>query len=122
VQTTKVLHVDDDESVLRAAARFLGGKGLAVITTTSPFIAPVVAAERPDVVVMDVDMPLLPGDRIVTIMRTHDLTSTPVIFFSGKPESRLAMITASLPGSSYVTKGAGLGALLAKIAEVTSRR
>jgi len=117
----KVLHVDDDESVLRIVARYLAGKGIEVTSTTSPFIAPIVSAERPDVVVMDLDMPLLAGDKIVSIMRTHDFSTIPVVFFSGKPESRLATIVATLPGSTYVLKSAGLEALLAKITEVAAR-
>ncbi len=86
----RVLHVDDDEQTLRTAARFLRGAGFAVTSTANPFIAPIIAKERPDVIVMDIDMPRLPGDKIVSIIRANEFSTLPVIFFSGKSKDLLA--------------------------------
>jgi DNA-binding response OmpR family regulator len=111
----KVLHVDDDEPTLRLVARFLGERGFAVVSCSSPFIAPVITKESPDVIVMDVDMPLLSGDRIVSIIRGNDFSSIPVIYFSSKPAATLALIAEKSAPSSYVQKDSGLAALLEKI-------
>jgi DNA-binding response OmpR family regulator len=119
VPTKKVLHVDDDEPTLRTVARHLTAAGFTVFSTTSPFIAPIINAERPDVIVMDIDMPLLSGDRIVSIIRGNEFSTLPVIFFSSKSEHILAAIAAKSLPATYATKDNGLPSLVLKIREMT---
>ena len=116
----KVLHVDDDEPTLRLVARYLKDFGFTVYSTTSPFIAPIIKAERPDVIIMDVDMPLLSGDRIVSIIRGNDFSTLPVIYFSSKPEHTLAAMVAKTRPATFIQKDKGLPALVQKINESTS--
>ena len=113
--SAKVLHVDDDERTLRTVARFLEGAGFTVISTTSPFIAPIIAKEKPHIVVMDIDMPLLSGDKIVSIIRSNEFSTLPVVFFSAKPSSMLAALVAKTQPASHVTKDQGLQALADRI-------
>lgn len=117
----KVLHVDDDEPTLRLVARHLKTFGFDVFSTTSPFIAPIIRAEQPDVIVMDIDMPLLPGDRIVSIIRGNDFSALPVIYFSSKPDSILAALTDKSQPASFTSKSNGLPALVQKIRQFTDR-
>lgn len=117
---TRVLHVDDDESTLRTVARHLEASGFKVFSTTSPFIAPIIKSEQPDVIVMDIDMPLLSGDRIVSIIRGNDFSTLPVIYFSGKPEHLLAAMAAKSQPALFTTKDKGLPALVQKIRESTA--
>lgn len=112
---SKILHVDDEEQVLRTVARYLTGNGYTVISTTSPFIAPIIQSEKPDLIVMDVLMPLLSGDRIISIIRGQDYSAVPVIFFSGMPASELAAFAAKTHPAAYVCKNQGLPALVEKI-------
>ena len=111
----KILHVDDDEPLLRMVARFLQGNGFTVVSTTSPFIAPIIQAEQPSLIIMDIDMPLLSGDKIVGIIRSQDFSTTPVIFFSGKPVPELLSVARRTAPADYVRKEDGFPALLAKI-------
>ena len=111
----KVLHVDDDERTLRVVARFLEGAGFEVVSTTNPFIAMIIKNERPDIIVMDVDMPLLPGDRIVSIIRGNNLSTLPVVYFSGRPARELAALAAKTQPAAYTQKEGGLPALVEKI-------
>ena len=120
MRAMKVLHVDDDEPTLRLVARHLEASGFTVFSTTSPFIAPIIQAERPDVIVMDIDMPLLSGDRIVSIIRGNEFSELPVIYFSGKPDHQLAAIAAKTRPATYTSKDNGLPALVDKIIESTS--
>jgi len=120
VSRKKVLHVDDDEPTLRTVARHLTAAGFTVFSTTSPFIAPIITAERPDVIVMDIDMPLLAGDRIVSIIRGNEFSTLPVIFFSSKSEHILASMAAKSFPATYTAKDKGLPALVLKIREVTN--
>jgi len=116
----KVLHVDDDESTLRTVARHLETCGFTVFSTTSPFIAPIIKAEQPDVIIMDVEMPLLSGDKMVSIIRKNNLSTLPVIYFSSKPDHILAAIAAKTQPASFTSKGKGLSALVDKIREATN--
>jgi len=118
---TRVLHVDDDEAILRTVARHLESSGYVVFSTTSPFIAPIIQKERPDVILMDVDMPLLSGDRIISIIRGNEFSTLPVIFFSGKSESVLASMAAKSQPAAFVLKSQGLPALVLKIRSFTER-
>lgn len=118
----RVLHVDDDEPTLRAVARLLQGAGFAVVSTTSPFIAPLIKNEKPDVILMDVDMPLLTGDRIMSIIRGNEFSTLPVIFFSSKPREQLTSIAARCLPADYVQKSDGISALAKKITEVVLPR
>jgi DNA-binding response OmpR family regulator len=117
----KVLHVDDDEVMLRTVARHLKTAGFTVFSTASPFIAPIITSEQPDVIVMDIDMPLLTGDRIVSIIRGNNFSTLPVIFFSGKAEHQLASMAAKAAPAAYVQKEHGLGALVDKINAIIGR-
>lgn len=114
----KVLHVDDDEPTLRSVARHLMACGFTVISTTSPFIAPIIKTEQPDVIVMDIDMPLLSGDRMISIIRKNDYSTLPVIYFSSKPDHILAAMAAKTQPATFTSKGEGLPALVEKIREV----
>lgn len=118
--SAKVLHVDDDERTLRTVARFLEGAGFTVISTTSPFIAPIIHKERPQVIVMDIDMPLLSGDKIVSIIRGNEFSTLPVVYFSGKPSNELAAFSAKTQPAAHVQKGQGLQALADKIRSYTT--
>lgn len=113
----KVLHVDDDELTLRTVARHLEASGFTVFSTTSPFIAPIIKAKRPDVIIMDIDMPLLSGDRIVSIIRGNDFSALPVIYFSSKPDHVLAAMAAKTLPATFTSKDNGLPALVQKIVE-----
>lgn len=118
--TKKVLHVDDDERTLRTVARHLEGAGFTVISTASPFIAPIIQKEQPDVIVMDIEMPLLSGDRIVSIIRGNDFSTLPVVYFSSKPSKDLAAFAAKTQPADYSTKDSGLHVLVEKIRGLVS--
>jgi len=117
----KVLHVDDDEPTLRTVARHLEASGFIVFSTTSPFIAPIIQKELPDVIVMDIDMPLLSGDRIMSIIRGNEFSTLPVIYFSSKPDKVLAALASKSQPASFVSKSQGLPALVQKIRQLTER-
>jgi len=111
----KILHVDDDEVILRTVAHHLRGAGYEVVSTTSPFIAPIIKQESPDLILMDVDMPLLSGDRIVSIIRGNEFSTLPVIYFSGKPATELAVLASRTQPAAYVRKDDGFADLVRKI-------
>jgi DNA-binding response OmpR family regulator len=112
----KILCVDDDESTLNIVSKFLATKGFQVLTSTNPFVAPLLEKEKPDLLVLDINMPLLPGDRIADVLSRQGYTDgLPIIFFSSEPVEKIEKIASRIPGASYVTKTKGLEELVNRI-------
>jgi CheY-like chemotaxis protein len=64
----KILIVDDDAELLETAAELLRQGGFDVATYSGHFNRlGVVAAERPDLVLLDVNMPFVPGDELYSL-------------------------------------------------------
>ena len=112
----KILYVDDDESTLNVVSKFLISKNFKVLTSTTPFVAPLLEEEKPDLLILDISMPLLSGDRLADILFQQGYAKTiPILFFSGEPREKVERISGRLPDSTYVTKESGLEVLLAEI-------
>ena len=106
--TTKgtVLVIDDSILVLEFCSLVLQSEGFEVITLDSPLRLPVIAKEvRPDVVLLDVKMPALKGDRALRLSKEFGfLDSTAVILHSDMPETELAELAASSGATGYLAK------------------
>jgi len=112
----KLLYVDDDESTLNVVSKFLISKGFEVLTSTNPFVAPTLVKEAPDLLILDINMPLLSGDRIADVLTRQKYTDKiPIVFFSSEPVEKIERIAGRIPAASYVTKQSGLEQLAIKI-------
>jgi len=112
----KILCVDDDESTLNILSKFLVTKGFEVLTSSNPFVAPLLEKEKPDLLILDINMPLLTGDRIADVLSRQGYTDgLPIIFFSSEPVEKIERIARRIPGASYVTKTGGLDKLADRI-------
>ena len=112
----KILCVDDDESTLNILSKFLVTKGFEVLTSSNPFVAPLLEKEKPDLLILDINMPLLTGDRIADVLSRQGYTDgLPIIFFSSEPVEKIQRVASRVPGASYVTKTGGLEELANKI-------
>jgi two-component system chemotaxis response regulator CheB len=82
---TRVLVVDDSAVVRQALGLILGRAGLAVTTAADPIIAQdKIARERPDVVVLDIEMPRMDG--LTFLRRLLATDPLPVVVCSGLAE------------------------------------
>jgi CheY-like chemotaxis protein len=112
----RILYVDDDESTLTIVSKFLISAGYEVETTTTPFIAPLLTSKRPDLIILDINMPLLSGDRIADILANQGYSDTAhLIFFSGEAPEKARRIATRHPGAAYVSKQSGLDSLLRQV-------
>jgi CheY-like chemotaxis protein len=110
----KILVVDDSPTV-RASAQFvLENAGYDVVVVDTPFgFARALNAERPDLVLMDVSMPGLRGDKLLEIGQRYEPYRCPIVLFSSQPVEELSALVSSLGLAGFIPKDLNL--LLAEI-------
>ena len=85
----KVMVVDDDPVALQIAAAVLEAQGHQVLTRESALGTSVaVLRERPDVLVLDINMPGISGKTLLEAIREQDAQAQ-VIFYSGRDPDEL---------------------------------
>lgn len=116
-QTRKIVIVDDSKATLAQASATLVEAGYTVVTVDSPFAAAsVMLKEQPDLVLMDVHMPALPGDKIVSMMRNRDhLQHLRVALFSSEEPGQLSRLARECGAAGVVHKGDALENLVAQV-------
>lgn len=97
-----ILVVDDSEIVLEALCETLAWGGWTVRTCQNPMQVPaLVSQERPDVLLIDLEMPALKGPDIVRALRRSDLLQrTRAVLYSGTADDAAVKTTAIECGAS----------------------
>jgi FixJ family two-component response regulator len=108
----RVVVVDDDPRVLRATKLFLESRGAIVRAVGEPLDAAAAVTEhRPTVLVLDVSMPSLNGERLWGLFRGVTVEMPGVVFYSGVGEGQLAAVGRRDPNVQRVLKSASPDAL-----------
>ncbi len=116
----RVLVVDDEEQVQRALRRNLTARGYEVTTASNGEEALDLAADQePDVVVLDLMMPILDG--LEFTRRIREWSQVPIIVLSARGEEQAKVQALDLGADDYVTKPFGLEELLARIRSALRR-
>ncbi len=113
----KVLVVDDSEIELGVLSVVLEAAGFEVATLGSVIdLTVAIRRNRPDVIVLDVKMPGLRGDRAAAVLKQHGFSrDIPVILHSGIEEAELAEIAGATGVRDYVRKTGDFELLVEKI-------
>lgn len=122
-ESLRVLIADDDPQALRLTRRVLERRGMTCIEATNGHEAALLARrERPDVVLLDVHMPVSGTEGLRLLRADHRTALTPVIILTGDP--RLESVVAHLlqGADDYVTKPWTAEELEARILVATRRR
>lgn len=117
-QRRRVAVLDDDEDVLRLVAALLVRAGHEPVVCSGRLDRlGFLARERPDLVLLDVNMPGMGGDELLELMRDDPrLAHLPVLFLSSNDESELRRLVRRTGAAGYVTKADLGGALAARLA------
>ncbi|HEY5373810.1 MAG TPA: response regulator [Polyangiaceae bacterium] len=101
-----ILIIDDDTVILDTARRLLERDGLRVLVYSEGFNATNFAAQhRPDLVLMDVNMPFLSGDTLAGVFKRHaELGAVPLLLFSSNEEGELRRMARDLGVLGYISK------------------
>jgi two-component system KDP operon response regulator KdpE len=118
---TRVLIVDDEPQILRALRINLQARQYEVMTAADGTEAlHAAAAERPDLVVLDLGLPDLDGVEVIRSLRAW--TPVPIVVLSGRTDSRDKVDALDAGADDYVTKPFSVAELLARIRAVTRRK
>ncbi|MFF9479904.1 response regulator transcription factor [Streptomyces sp. NPDC014733] len=116
-----VLVVDDDEDVRTLARWQLESEGFAVVTAADGQAAlDAVAENRPDVVLLDLTLPLVAGLDVLTHIRRRS-ADLPVIVVSGRSGETDRIIGLDLGADDYVVKPFSPAELAARVRSVLRR-
>jgi len=118
---TRILVVDDEPQLVRALRINLSARQHDVLTATDGEQAlRSAAADRPEVIVLDLGLPDISGIEIVRQLRTW--SPVPIVVLSGRTDSRDKIDALDAGADDYLTKPFSVGELLARIRAVTRRR
>ncbi|WP_169796643.1 response regulator [Chondromyces crocatus] len=102
---TKVLIVDDSSIIREVVRCVLEEEDYEVIGLESPIgFTRALVLEKPDLVLMDVSMPALTGDKLVEITARSGLHHCPIVLFSDRPDLELARLAEECGASGYIRK------------------
>lgn len=118
----KIVVADDDYAILGAIQETLEDKYLIYTAQEGAEAVRLVKKIRPDLVIMDVGMPLMDGlEACRQIKQDADTASIPVMFLSGKNELEDSEKAYNSGGNSYMVKPFSTEKLLSKVSEMIQK-
>jgi len=119
----KVFLIDDDPATLQLYTRALENAGFSV-DSTSQVIGTVNKINNfsPDVILIDVMMPALAGDKVVKILKQSVRSQPCIILLSNKGEDELRSLTQECGADDFITKMSGPFSVIRKINEHMFKR
>jgi DNA-binding response OmpR family regulator len=120
---TKILVVEDEETVLETLAYNLEQEGYKVLTASDGEEAlRLIRAKKPDLVVLDIMLPRLDGLAVCRLVRKDpDVAHTPIIMLTARGTQGDKMVGLDSGADDYITKPFGLGEFLARVRAVLRR-
>lgn len=114
-----VLIVDDSPIVLDATRMALEERGYGVMTTSSPMEVPtLIRRHRPNLVLLDVSMPVLSGDRVVRVFRSFgNVPETKIVLFSDRSVGELGRLVSVCAADGFIQKTGDFDELARRIDE-----
>lgn len=102
-----ILIIDDDPVLLMTTQALLAAEGYAVTTHDSGFGGlSMISQMRPDLVLLDIEMPGLSGPGLLDAIRGEsDLSATKIIFFSSADEESLKNSVRNAGAYGFIRKG-----------------
>ena len=116
----RILVVDDEPMVREVLARYLADEGFAVDTASDGSEAlDAFQAARPDLVLLDLMLPLIDGYEVFTRMRA--VAPTPVIMLTARGDETDRLVGLDLGADDYVTKPFSPREVVARVRAVLRR-
>ncbi|WDF53928.1 response regulator [Mucilaginibacter sp. KACC 22063] len=116
----KILICDDDEGILEMLEMVLDGDGYEVLTVKNSLkIFDCIKQEHPDMLILDLWMPVLSGDQIAIKLRsTPDYKNLPIMIMSASRDGE--EIAKAVSASSYLSKPFDLTDFLVEVEKLSA--
>jgi len=103
---SRIVYIDDNQDMLKLVERILSDKGYAIIPAISPLEGiKKVKEEKPDVVLLDINMPSMDGYTVCSHLQEEEETSLiPVIFLTALESDKDKAKAFSVGGVDYLVK------------------
>jgi CheY-like chemotaxis protein len=102
----RIMIIDDSPSAIQKARSVLLKEGHQIETLELLIYLPErLKTDPPDVILLDLSMPALPGFDVGKLIRRYQQNPIPIILYSSRPASELARISGELKAVDYVQKG-----------------
>ena len=102
-----ILIIDDSELVLVMAKDALEDAGYQVWTATNGIEANryIFSKNRPDLIIMDIMMPMLDGNKKAKILKENEMSrDIPILLLSSKSDQELRSLTQEAGADGYILK------------------
>lgn len=101
----KILVVDDSGAMLRNVKGWLEDKYQVILANSGAMAIKYLATSRPDLVLLDYEMPVVDGKQVLGMIRSEiDFSDIPVIFLTSKGDKESVMQVMSLKPDGYLLK------------------
>lgn len=115
----RILLVDDSELTLQVERAYLESAGYEVRTVSSiDKLGAVLEAWSPDLVLTDVDMPVMGGAELCRLIKARIQRLVPVVLFSSLPDRELEALAQRCGADGYLSKSSGLESLGQRVDEL----
>ncbi len=115
----RVLVVDDERSIRRFLKTSLGSQFFIFEATTGEEALAAVAADRPDVIILDLGLPDMDGVEVTR--RLREWSQTPIIIISVREQEKEKIAALDAGADDYLTKPFGVGELMARLRSALRR-
>ena len=104
----RILVVDDSGTMLRNVKGWLGEKYHVTLANSGTMAIKYMTLERPDLVLLDYEMPIISGKQVLEMIRSEaDFATIPVMFLTAKSDVKSVMDVKSLNPQGYLLKTMG---------------
>lgn len=102
----KLLVIDDDKNILKLIERYLESLRFQVLTTDNPYTGISMAVKHnPSIIILDIFMPDLGGEKILKVLKSIDITSNiPIIILSANLSKDLLNSTYKDGADAFLSK------------------
>lgn len=118
-QNLRVLIVDDERSIRRFLKVSLGSQFTVFEATNGEEALTAVAANRPDVIILDLGLPDMDG--VTVTRRLREWTQIPIIVISVREQEKDKIAALDAGADDYLTKPFGVGELMARLRSALRR-
>jgi CheY-like chemotaxis protein len=120
-ERARVVIIDDSATAVDLVSAALESAGFEVHGFTSIFEAPMRVDElKPALIIVDLLMPALGGDKVIDVLRRHSQHRCPIVLHSSAEENELKQRAKACGADGYVRKSRDFAALVRTVKQHVS--